>query len=222
MSDRAARKKRIVRFLFAPVVFLFLGYFAVFLMAYPFLHSFVSTTNLMFFDKKADGGSQVGSIFTAAPETNQKTVKLSSVKFPEYGTKFGQLSIASASIKADLYFGDDSEELRKGVGLYNGSFVPGYGKTILIAGHNHTFFHTLGNIKTGEEINIDTNYGKYVYKAAKTRICQASDQSAYDLNSEKENLILYTCYPFNCIGLTSQRYYVYAEYVSGPKIEKQG
>jgi sortase A len=80
----------------------------------------------------------------------------------------------------------------------------------------------LGEAKINDTINIDTSYGKYAYQIINTQVKLATDKTAYDLSSKDENLILYTCYPFDCIGLTPQRYYVYAKYVAGPKIDKQG
>ena len=46
------------------------------------------------------------------------------------------------------------------------------------------------------------------------------DVTAYDLAADQESLILYTCYPFDEIGLTSQRFFVYADYTSGVVIDK--
>lgn len=208
-------------FLFVPILFLVLSYLIIFLILHPFFGAISSTTDFLFYDKPQSSG-QLKDIFTSTPATSQKRIRLSTITFPVYGTRFGQLEIPAAAIKADLYFGDGTEELNNGVGIYNGSFIPGYGRTILVAGHNHTFFHTLGNAKTGDSIKIGTNYGEYVYKITKAQVHSVNDRTAYDINANKENLILYTCYPFNCIGLTQQRYYVYAEYVSGPEIDKQG
>ena len=70
----------------------------------------------------------------------------------------------------------------------------------------------------GSTIEISTNYGQYVYEITGTKITTAQDNTAYDLDSEEENLVLYTCYPFDQIGLTPERYFVYAKYLSGPKI----
>jgi sortase A len=209
------------KFILIPFSFLVIGYLVVFLMALPFLNAVASTTDLLFFDTKVQS-KPMDNIFSSAPTQQGTSVKLSGIVFPQYGTKFGRLVIPSASIQADLYFGDGSQELKKGAGLYNGSFIPGYGGTILIAGHNHTYFHRLGQAKTGDTITIETSYGTYQYQVTKAQIKDATDKTAYDLDSKKENLVLYTCYPFDCIGLTPQRYYVYADYLSGPKIDKQG
>ena len=210
-----------ISFILFPCLFLIGSYLIVILMAAPFFGMMTSASKLLFYDSEKEN-KPLGNIFSSAPVEQKKTVKLSSITFPEFGARFGRLTIPVASIKADLYFGDASQELKQGVGMYNGSFLPGYGKTILIAGHNHTYFHTLGQAKPGDPITIETNYGTYVYKITSTQIKTATDKTAYDLGSDKESLVLYTCYPFNCIGLTPQRYYVYAGYVSGPLIDKQG
>ena len=39
-------------------------------------------------------------------------------------------------------------------------------------------------------------------------------------SADKESLIMYTCYPFDELGLTSDRFFVYAKFVSGPVIDK--
>ena len=50
--------------------------------------------------------------------------------------------------------------------------------------------------------------------------CDGVEVTAYDLAADQESLILYTCYPFDEIGLTSQRFFVYADYTSGVVIDK--
>ncbi|HEX2986197.1 MAG TPA: class D sortase [Caproiciproducens sp.] len=215
-------KNHVVAFFLYPVLFAALSFLLLFAALAPTIRSVSAAADLLFFSSEARSEKQMGNIFTQAPKVSVDTVKLSSITFPQYGTRFGRITIPSASIQADLFFGDGAEALRKGVGVYNGSFIPGYGKTILIAGHNHTYFHRLGQAKTGDFISIETNYGVYRYRITNALVKSASDQTAYDLKDGEENLILYTCYPFDCIGLTPQRYYVYAKYVSGPKIDKQG
>ena len=47
---------------------------------------------------------------------------------------------------------------------------------------------------------------------------KATDETAYDLTREEENIILYTCYPFGQLTPTPYRYFIYGEFVSGPEI----
>jgi len=223
MNHMHVNKRHKKAFILYPIFFLVIGYSLLFLAFLPILKSISSATDLVFLNTDNQPNKQLSNIFTSAPMSNAKMIKKSAVVFPRYGTRFGQLTIPTANaVHIDLFFGDGTQELKKGVGLYNGSFIPGYGKTILIAGHNHTYFHTLGEAKINDTISIDTSYGKYSYQITNTQVKLATDKTAYDLSSKDENLILYTCYPFDCIGLTPQRYYVYAKYASGPKIDKQG
>ena len=74
-------------------------------------------------------------------------VKNDSVQYPNYGNLFGELIINDCNVDANLFFGDNDVALRNGVGIYAGSFVPGYGGTILVAGHNNTYFNGLKNAK---------------------------------------------------------------------------
>ncbi len=148
-------------------------------------------------------------------------LKGSEVHFPSFGDKLGTLTITGESgtyVDTALYFGDDAEQLRNGVGVYLGSSLPGYGSTVLVAGHNHTWFKPTKNAAVGDTVTITTYYGVYVYKITEIAVKQSNDESHYDLLADGENLVMYTCYPFGSIGITPTRYFIYGEYVSGPMI----
>lgn len=201
-----------------PIVFVLISYLLIFIAAFPIVKPILDTADLFFLDR-VPSVSEKESIFKGAPSIGSDTIKLSKITFPSFGVHYGHITIPSTSVDADLYYGDSSKELKNGVGTYGGSFIPGYHKTTMIAGHNHTYFHTLGKAEVGDKINIETNYGKYVYEVTDTKIADKDDDSAYDLSKEEENIILYTCYPFDVIGLTKQRYFVYAKYISGPMLD---
>lgn len=154
-----------------------------------------------------------------APITlNENATVVEKIVVPSDGEQYGEMEIPSAGIKAPVYYGDDAKTLRKGVGTYAGTYIPGQRRTILMAAHNNTYFHTLGEAQVGDQITITTTYGKYVYEITGSQVALATDKTAYDLTKEEENLILYTCYPFNALGITNRRYFVYAKYVSGPQV----
>lgn len=154
-------------------------------------------------------------------QSNGKEVYIDSeaVEYPLYSNMFGELIIEDCGIDANLFFGDGDVSLRNGVGVYGGSFIPGYGKTILVAGHNNTYFNGLKYAEKGQKVVIKTSYGNYEYEITSTAVKDMNDSTAYDLNADYENLIMYTCYPFDELGLTKQRYFVYAKYLSGPRID---
>ncbi len=213
-----------------PIVFCIVTYLITAAVIFPATSSYLAMADLFFSDKERDVTSPHTNIFvpvedssqpdTESSQPKQETIKASDFTFPSYEDQFGELIIEDCQIYADLFFGDSWYVLGNGVGIYNGSAIPGYGKTILIAGHNNTYFNGLKYAEKGQIVKIRTNYGNYQYEITDIRVTTNVDRSAYDLNAEEENLILYTCYPYDTLGLTDLRAFVYAKYVSGPMIDK--
>lgn len=220
-------------FIILPVVYFIITYLILYLIFSPMLTTLSQATGMFFSDSEKKFSSEYNNIFVPVSESKEnedneensdkdesETVDISDIVYPKYGEMFGELIIDDCSVEAPLFLGDNSVALRNGVGIYYGSCIPGYGKTILVAGHNSTFFNGLKNAEKGQKIVIKTSYGNYEYKIKDIAVKRANDSSAYDLSADEENLILYTCYPFDELGLTSRRYFVYADYVSGPVINK--
>lgn len=135
--------------------------------------------------------------------------------YPEYGTKYGTISIPSLNLKFDLYYGDTLSILKNGIGHSSGSYFPGEGGSIICMGHNYpTFLKTLPDINFGDEIIIDTSYGKFIYKVNNTKIVYETDLHETPLQRDKEILMLYTCYPTTGIGHADYRFIVYADLTS--------
>lgn len=159
---------------------------------------------------------------TSTKEKEQKkTIPISSISYPQYGDKYGTLTCSKLDVKAPVYFSDRGSFLAKGAGTYIGSAVPGQGKTILIGAHDTTYFKGLEKVKKGQEFKFTTSYGIYRYKVTKTKIVSKDKyDSAYDLAGSKEQLVLYTCYPFGELkGKKTDRMFVYLDKISGPAIE---
>ncbi len=218
--------KRLMAYICVPLVFTLLGYSVIYAVGSPLFSPFLSILQMISLKQPLDfQNDNLDSIFSEGmtQPTPDKTddgevLKASGITFPTFGTHYGELRIDGTSVKAPLYFGDSKVILKKGVGQYNGSFYPGCGGTIIIGGHNNTFFHNLDEAVVGKIVVLETNYGTYTYEVTETAVKKATDKTAYDLKATQENLVLYTCYPFDTLGLTPDRYYVYAKYVSGPKI----
>ena len=217
-------------FVILPIIFC-LGIFLVLFAALaPTAGPFVSAAGMVFSDYENDYSTEYKNIFVPVKEnetvetvTNaegEAEVKSEVVEYPNYGNQFGDISIPDCGIECPLFMGDGDVALNNGVGIYYGSFVPGYGGTTLIAGHNNTYFNGLKNAAPGQEITIRTSYGNYKYTIRDTAVKEALDTTAYDLSADYENLVLYTCYPFDEIGLTSKRFFVYADLTEGVSIEK--
>lgn len=233
MSDKKHRHrhKKISgkSFIILPIIFLFGTYLLLYLALAPSFSTLVSAAGMFFSDNEKDYSTEYKNIFVPVSENStlptvtkedKNYLKNDAVDFPSYGNQFGELIIDECGINNKLFFGDGEVALRNGVGIYSGSFIPGYGGTILVAGHNNTYFNGLKYAEKGQSVKIRTSYGNYEYRITKTAVKKSTDKSAYDLSANYENLIMYTCYPFDELGLTNKRFFVYAEYVSGPQIDK--
>lgn len=154
--------------------------------------------------------------------TQPESIPLSSITYPAKGDRYGVITISGTTVNAPLYCGDSNDILNKGVGTYKdsaGAGIPGEGKTVLLAGHNNTFFNDLQHVAVGQTVAIQTHYGVYTYEITETKIADYQESTTYDFTRTDENLIMYTCYPFDALGFTPQRYFVYAKYVSGPALD---
>lgn len=151
-----------------------------------------------------------------------KSIALSDVTYPKYGEQYGQLKCDAIGVNAPVFFGDRGAYLESGAGTYSGSAIPGQEKTILIGAHDTTYFKGLEKVKKDQIFTFTTPYGIYEYQVTDTKIYDAGEyDKAYDLSTEKEQLVLYTCYPFGKLnGEKSERMFVYLDKVKGPNIER--
>ncbi len=224
-----------MNFIILPVIFCILILAISAALVYPYANEFAEMSKTYFTDRDidipsdcydifvpADGDSEepeVKSVMDSKPQ-EQRTIPLSSISYPYYGQRLGELIVEDCQIYASLYFGDGNNELNNGVGMYTGGYIPGYGKTVMIAGHNNTDFNGFKYAKKGQKVIIRTYYGTYTYEITDIQVKTSTDSSAYDFSLNYENLIMYTCYPFDELNLTPYRCFVYAKFVSGPVIDK--
>ena len=141
------------------------------------------------------------------PDAQPDRLPLSSVTYPSEGDRYATITISGTNVDAPVYYGDTSKILNAGVGTYKDDSrvgIPGEGKTILLAGHNNTFFNDLQHAEAGATVTITTHYGVYTYEVTGTEILDYQDETAYDFTRTDENLILYTCYPFDALGVHAE------------------
>ena len=79
-------------------------------------------------------------------------------------------------------------------------------------GHNSKkVFRRFSELQIGNEITVRTSYGEFKYKIYDMQLINETEIDKLPIQKDKEILMIYTCYPFNNIGYTTQRYVVYAE-----------
>lgn len=214
------RIKQIMAYVYMPLFFTLLGFSIVYIIVSPLLKTVSSVGSLMVSSSTPTfNNSKLESIYDETSEkSTAEAVDISEVTMPGYATHYAMISCDTIGLKAPVFFGDNNEILQNGVGQYIGSSAPGFGSPILLVAHNTTYFLPLQNIQIGDIITISTNYGTYNYSITGTRIAHKNDTSAYDLKQQSEQLIMYTCYPFNLLGTLEDRFFVYGDKISGPDI----
>ena len=223
-----------LNFIILPIIFFILIYLISYFTLVPFFAPILPASGIFITNtqKTFSSDKNYNNIFVPIEEAETvpivtdpsggKSVDGNGFVFPKYGDCFGQLIYEECGINCQLFFGDDQIALKNGAGMYNGSFIPGYGGTTLVAGHNHTFFNSLQYAEKGQEITIKTSYGNYKYKVTGVEVKKFNDNTAYNLSvRDKCRLILYTCYPFDELGLTSRRFFVYADMIEGVLIDME-
>ncbi|MEI5993001.1 class D sortase [Candidatus Enterococcus mansonii] len=179
-------------------------------------------------ENKSEGqatGNSVDGKHAATGEQTSEQGKLSSsnMVYPVGGDQFGEVVIDKVGINEPLFYGDSEEILRLGAGQYIGSMIPGDLGTTLIGGHNLPSFGKIYYLEPGDEVSVHTHYGDYTYRVTDIKIANYKDPSINTKlgDRSKRSLILYTCYPLDAIGLTPERVFVSADYVSGPIIDEK-
>lgn len=136
---------------------------------------------------------------------------------PTIGDVIGSLWIPRLKRTIDIIQGTGTKELKKGVGHYVGSVLPGVSDNSVLAGHRDSVFRNLGDVKLGDLMTVRTDYGVFVYEVHKIRIVKADDKTVI-VPTDEAVLTLSTCYPFRFVGNAPKRYVVQAGLVIGDPV----
>lgn len=137
------------------------------------------------------------------------------LNYPTYGTKYATIKIPTINVDLPVYYGSTYSILKSGIAHDESSYFPGEGGSVVMAGHNFkTFLASLPKAEIGDQIIVETTYGKFTYEISDTKIVKETATNEVPVQKEKEILMLYTCWPINNIGHASQRYVVYANLVN--------
>jgi len=212
-------KKAMVSILLVPLLFSLVVLSTLYLLFYPFVNLALQTASGVIAAQAPDFDPELASIFEDKNLIERNTVPLSEVDIPPIGTHYANISIKRVDLQIPLYWGDTEKILRHGAGQFIGSFLPGFQRPLLIAGHNLSVMYPLKNVEVSDEVVIKTNYGEYTYVVDEIAIKKETDPTFYDLSLREERLIMYTCYPFRILASRNyDRYIVYGHRISGPDI----
>lgn len=132
--------------------------------------------------------------------------------YPKVGDVIGTISLPSLKQKLPIIEGTDEPELKRGVGHYVRSVLPGISDNSVLAGHRDSVFSELGRLALGDPIVVHTTAGEFTYMVTNFRIVMADDRTVI-VPTTSPVLTLSTCYPFRYIGNAPKRYIVTADLV---------
>jgi sortase A len=132
---------------------------------------------------------------------------------PKTGENIGELVIPKLGASLPIFHGTDEEELEKGVGHFSKSVLPGENDNSVLSGHRDTVFRKLGEVGKGDLLVVKTEAGKFTYKVKNVRIVDKNDRTVI-VPKPRSTLTVSTCYPFEYIGASPERYILVANLVS--------
>jgi sortase A len=96
----------------------------------------------------------------------------------EQGEPLGRIKVPALGLNAVVVAGTDDGSLKKGPGWYTGSYLPGAGQLMYIAGHRTTYgapFAKIDSLDRGDLVTIEVPYGTFVYRIVKHVIVPSDD-----------------------------------------------
>lgn len=130
------------------------------------------------------------------------------------GSPLGRIEISRVGLTAIVQEGVNEGTLRRAVGHFPGTALPGQRGNVALAGHRDTFFRGLRQIRKDDEITLTTLSGAYRYRVESTQVVEPEATEVLD-EAANEMLTLVTCYPFNFVGSAPQRFIVRAYRIPG-------
>jgi sortase A len=125
------------------------------------------------------------------------------------GEPLGRIKVPRLGLSSILVTSTDHDSLTKGPGWYTGSYLPGAGQLIYIAGHRTTYlapFAHIDRLRPGDTVTIEVPYGTFVYRV-RSHVIVPADDVARLRSHNREVVALQACHPR---FFATNRYIVYA------------
>jgi LPXTG-site transpeptidase (sortase) family protein len=129
-----------------------------------------------------------------------------------YGEPLAKISVPSIKFNGIVLEGTDDKVLAGGPGHLPETAYPGEPDNVAISNHN-SYSLSWGDIKKGDVIQLQTNWGTFNYRVNGTRVVDARDTSVTASTYPKPTLTFITCWPLWAGALARQRFVVFADLV---------
>jgi sortase A len=135
---------------------------------------------------------------------------------PEEGKAVAVIRIPKIGVTRTVVEGVTVDELKRGVGHYPTSPLPGQKGNVSMAGHRTTYgqpFHNVDKLDKGDRIEFTTVQGDFVYEVESLEIVKPSDTQILDDKGDNR-LTLIACHPKYS---AAERIIVHAKLLGSPK-----
>lgn len=161
---------------------------------------------------------------TTDPKAPVETVEADlqpKLPLPAEGDPVAEIRIPDIGITRTIVEGITLDQLKRGVGHYPTSPLPGQAGNVAIAGHRTTYgqpFHNVDKLEPGDQIFFTTLQGEFVYAVTGTEIVKPG---AVEILEDKgdNRVTLIACHPKYSLA---ERIIVYAELKGSPAPPIQG
>jgi sortase A len=122
-------------------------------------------------------------------------------------TPAARLDLPRLGASAIILDGTSGQALAFGPGMMHGSAAPGEPGLTLLAGHRDSHFAFLQHARIGDAITLTGPDGaRHTYTLTQTRIVDANASTLIPGGTGTPTLALTTCYPFDALTPTTQRF----------------
>ncbi|MGI8608293.1 MAG: class D sortase [Candidatus Dormibacteria bacterium] len=129
------------------------------------------------------------------------------------GQPLAKMSVPAADNWTGIILeGNDDRVLSGGPGHEVGSAYPGEPDNVVVSNHN-TYSLQFSKLKAGDQIRLDTDYGRFVYRVVGRRVANADDRTITG-HTGRAMLTFTTCYPLYLGAFATQRYVITADLVT--------
>lgn len=125
------------------------------------------------------------------------------------GQPVGRIRVPRLGLNMMIVNGTDPATLKKGPGRYLGSFMPGQGELIYVAGHRTTYsapFSRIESLRRGDRVTIEVPYGVFEYRIVRSIVVRATALRVLRSRG-REEVALQACHPR---FFATERYIAYA------------
>jgi sortase A len=159
--------------------------------------------------------NEVGPFIAKAPsaDTGLNEEEILYPVRPLEGDNIGSLTIPTIKQVLPIIQGANEDELKKGVGHFAQSVLPGEKDNSVLSGHRDTVFRQLGKLKIHDSLIVKTSAGEFTYVIHTIKIVHKDDKSVI-APADHAVLTVTTCYPFDYIGDAADRYILTADLIN--------